>query len=74
LPSQPKYYTNDWSWIMRGEGSDGGLGDQIIFDLDDNKKIIMQRAIFQEFKEKFKARLANGQVATLPKSKTVWPC
>lgn len=72
LPSQPKYYTDDWEWIMQNTSSlDDGIGDQIIFNFD-NKKIIMERIFFKKSNEQFKARLANGSIVTIPTSVTVW--
>ncbi len=72
LPSQIKYYTDDWEWIVKGDSPNGGIGDQIIFDLDDDKKIILHRAYYKESDNAFKARLSNGEVIVLNKSKTIW--
>jgi hypothetical protein len=71
LPSQPKYYTNDWQWLLKGDSANGGVGDQIIFNFD-NKKIVMQRRLFKLLGKQFKARLANGQIISIPVSVTVW--
>ncbi len=69
LPSQPNYYANEWEWIMKGAGADGGLGDKITFDAEG---IVMTRISYQEDNNPFKARLENGQVIAINPSKTVW--
>jgi hypothetical protein len=72
LPTQPKYYTRDWEWLVKGIGDDGGLGDEIIFFLrDEKKKIIMRRAYFKEG-DSFVSRLAEGEQITIRKSVTKW--
>jgi len=69
LPSQPKYYTNEWAWIMKGAGQDGGRGDQIVFE---EQKITMTRVGYLEVQKPFKARLEDGQVISINPSKTTW--
>jgi len=71
LPSQPKYYTNDWQWLLKGDSANGGIGDQVVFTFD-NKKIVMQRRLFKLLGKQFKARLANGQMISIPVSITIW--
>ncbi len=72
LPSQPKYYTNDWQFILRGDTSDGGVGDKIVFNFGTHT-IIMERIEFQLMGgATFKARIASGEIIELPKSVTTW--
>lgn len=71
LPTQPKYYTGDWLWLVKGKGLDGGLGDELHFDFD-GKKIIMKRTAFEKLGESFSAELHNKKVANIEKSKTTW--
>lgn len=71
LPSQPKYYADDWQFIVRGNTPDGGIGDSIIFKFPDNP-IIMERTSFKLHGITFKARLATGDIIELPQSTTTW--
>ena len=71
LPSQGKYYTNDWAWFALGNQDTKSMGDQVVY-VDGDKKILLTRSLYQETGETFKARLANGQVVLLPKSFTIW--
>jgi len=71
LPSQPKYYTNDWQFIMQGSSPDGGIGDKIIFTLPE-RTITMIRTSYTEPGTTFKARLAAGDVIEIPHSTTSW--
>lgn len=72
LPSQPKYYADGWSWLIRGEGSTNGLGDNLVLVNNEGKRIIMQRIGYQEKGTTFNARIATGQVITIPHSTTTW--
>lgn len=71
LPSQGKYYTNDWAWFTLGNQNPKSMGDQVIY-ADGETKLVLTRSLYQETGETFKARLANGQVVLLPKSFTIW--
>lgn len=71
LPSQPKYYTNDWQFILKGDGQDHGVGDTIVFKFDD-RVITMERVGMQYTGTAFKARIATGDVIELPHSITIW--
>ncbi len=66
LPSQPKYYTNDWEYILNGN-----IGDTITINLSD-KFIVMERTGFELNGKTFKARIATGEVIELPESVTTW--
>ncbi len=72
LPSQPKYYADDWAWLIRGDGQNNGLGDNLVLVNNEGIKIIMQRVEYKEDGTTFNVRIANGQVITLPHSKTTW--
>ncbi|MBY0353172.1 hypothetical protein K2W90_02295 [Candidatus Babeliales bacterium] len=71
LPSQPKYYTNEWEWLIKGEGSDGGIGDCLTIDSGE-QKITLRRSLYKPLGSFFKARLADGQIIALEKSFTTW--
>lgn len=68
LPSQPKYYTNEWEWLLSSNGPNGGYGEKILFD----EGFFMQRTGCQGLGQTFQARLANGQVINIEKSETHW--
>jgi hypothetical protein len=72
LPSQPKYYANDWAFLIKGQGIDNGIGDQIIFTTAEGKNITMTRTGYQETGNTFKARMANGDIIELPHSISTW--
>jgi phage protein U len=72
LPSQPKYYTNDWQFILSSDGFGGGMGDQIHFKTNDGKNMIMERAAVAHQGEAFQARLASNETIALPKTITTW--
>lgn len=66
LPSQPKYYTDEWQFIASGK-----IGDTIMFSFD-NRTITMQRVGFQMPGTTFKARIASGEIIEIPHSTTTW--
>jgi hypothetical protein len=72
LPSQPKYYADGWTWLIRGDGANNGIGDNLVLTNNEGKKIIMQRTDYQEDGTTFNVRIATGQVITLPHSTTTW--
>lgn len=72
LPSQPKYYTTEWEYLLSGKGSDHGIGDTIEFSFNDGRKIFMERTGFKLSGATFKARLANKEIIEIPHSVTFW--
>ncbi|MCF7799775.1 hypothetical protein K9L05_04225 [Candidatus Babeliales bacterium] len=85
LPSQPKYYTDKWDWLVVGgtrnadpekdmKSDNWGKDDQIIFNFEDKnkQKIIMQRESFQEFEQTIQTRISTGKIIDIPKSTTTW--
>ncbi|MBX9830909.1 hypothetical protein K2X40_03045 [Candidatus Babeliales bacterium] len=71
LPSQPKYYTNEWEWLIKGEDADGGIGDCLTVNSGE-QKLTLCRSLYKPLGSFFKARLADGQVIALEKSFTTW--
>lgn len=70
LPTQPKYYADQWDWLIKNNTHvDGGLGDQIIFN---DQNLIMERVFFQELGSSFLMQLSNGSSIKLPQSVTQW--
>ena len=72
LPTQPKYYTHGWEWLLKGEDENNGIGDEIVFKLfEENKKITLKRTKFKSG-DAFLAQLAEGEQVTIQKSITQW--
>lgn len=66
LPTQPKYYTNDWEYLLIGS-----IGDKITVPLND-RTITMERIEFTRPGTTFKARVNTGTILELQHSTTIW--
>jgi len=66
LPSQPKFYADGWSWIIREDG----IGDKIELKFED-KEITLKRVEFRTYGT-FKAKLHTGLEEDVQKSMTRW--
>ena len=66
LPTQPKYYTNDWEYLLIGN-----IGDKITVPLDE-RTITMERYAFDLPGTTFKARVNSGNILELQHSTTIW--
>lgn len=69
LPTQPKYYVDDWLWFVKGTGERKGMGDVINFP---KQKVRMRRSYYQELPEHFTVMLADDTKKRMRKSITVW--
>ena len=69
LPTQPKYYVDDWLWFVKGKGDRMGMGDIINFP---KQKIRMRRTYLQQIPEYFTVMLADDTKKRFQKSITVW--
>lgn len=70
LPTQPKYYADQWDWLIRNNAShNGGLGDCIIFE---EQNFFLKRSFFQETGSPFVMRLSNGTYIQIIQSITQW--
>lgn len=69
LPSQPKYYVDEWSWFIQGDGENKGMGDVISFDTEG---VQLRRSHYQLMPGRFQVTLADGSVKRLRKSVTTW--
>lgn len=70
LPTQPKYYADQWEWLVNNnQDSQHGLGDRILFN---NQKLVMERTYYHETGEIFSMLLSNGSYAHLAQSITQW--
>jgi len=66
LPSQPKFYADGWSWIVR----ENGIGDTIALTFDDTE-LELKRVEYRTYGT-FKALLHTGLEEEVQKSKTRW--
>ncbi|MCB9492994.1 MAG: hypothetical protein H6679_01845 [Epsilonproteobacteria bacterium] len=71
LPTQPLYYPFDWEWIIASSADDGGIGDEIVYPINENKTITLVRSNFQEGGF-FHAHVSNGEMIPVVSSKTTW--
>lgn len=65
LPSQQRFYSEGWEWLV-----DGDIHDEIIF-CPPHKNLILTRSSHAE-QGFFYAKLSTGSIAQLPQSKTIW--
>jgi hypothetical protein len=70
LPTQVRYYSEGWLWLIKGAGDDGGLGDSVSLSFE-KRHIVMKREAYSE-SDKFFVKGSNNQVLELKKSVTVW--
>lgn len=70
LPSQDTYYTNDWEWLVKGDGDHGGVGD--LFTVHTDGGVLTAERVSYEELGTFSAELSTGQTAQLPHSVTRW--
>ncbi|MFA6527136.1 MAG: hypothetical protein WCT20_01800 [Candidatus Babeliales bacterium] len=66
LPTQPRYYSEGWAWLVR----DGGIGDEIIFTFQD-RTIVARRTSCTKHGF-FSAKLSIGEWGDVPSSVTTW--
>lgn len=70
FPSQKKYYSEGWEYLIRGAGKNEGVGDTIQFS--GQPGVTMRRLSYREFGRFETGELSDGKKLTLPKSETVW--
>lgn len=71
LPSQPKYYSQGWSWFIKGKGAKDGVGERVVVKFG-NKKITMERASFKKTGKSFTMQLSTNKKETIEESITTW--
>ena len=71
LPTQPKYYSEGWMWLYRGEGNNDGVGDEIDSAFSE-KRVLMRRVKFNESDNVFQKDLSSGVTADIPKGEVTW--
>jgi len=69
LPSQPRYYSEGWDWLLK-PAQGNGIGDCVILRCD-NQKLCLKRETYNEMGT-FKANLSTGATTKLPLSVTRW--
>lgn len=70
LPTQVRYYSEGWLWLVKGAGDDGGLGDSVSLSFE-KRHLVMKRESYTEG-DKFSVKGSNNQILDLKKSVTVW--
>lgn len=70
LPTQPRYYSEGWDWLVRSAGDDGGIGDEFTMKTK-CKDLLLKRFTYQE-KGSFSVPGLDGASQTIPQSVTVW--
>ncbi len=73
LPTQPKYYSQNWDWFIK-DNSNIKKKDEVEINLDniDNKIIIMRRDKFELTGKKFSVKLSNNKKIKIEESLTTW--
>ena len=69
LPTQPRYYVDQWDWFVGGNDEKHALGDSIIFE----NGVTMVRADFQpDAVRTLSLTMPDGTVTQVPESITSW--
>ncbi len=71
FPSQTRYYSEGWRYLIHGDRPDGGIGDKIRFTKG-KKKVIMTRVYYKKGKKFKTVKLSNSKVMRLNQSVTIW--
>ena len=68
LPSQPKYYVDDWNWFVGGDDDEHCIGDIMQFP----HGITLTRSLFNKQGKPFKVEGSDGAKHTIEPSVTMW--
>jgi len=71
LPSQPKYYSNNWEWFVKGKGPRFGVGDKFVINLE-HKYISMERVDYERTGESISIKLSTNKNIRIEQSVTTW--
>jgi hypothetical protein len=71
FPTQNRYYSEGWEYLVKGGAPNGGVGDEIVFSEKD-PHARMVRTAYAESGKLTDVELPNGARTTLPRSTTVW--
>ncbi len=71
FPSQTRYYSEGWRYLIHGDRPDGGIGDKIRFTKG-KKKVIMTRVYYKKGKKFTTVKLSTNKVMRLNQSVTIW--
>lgn len=70
LPTQPKYYADQWDWLIKNNQSiNAGLDDTIVFN---ELNVVMKRIHYNETGEFFSMPLSNNSHVHIAHSITKW--
>lgn len=70
LPTQERFYSSGWRFLLTGENETPGIDDEIRFGPECNS-IKMKRAAYKEG-DFFHTKLSNGKILSVKKSITTW--
>jgi hypothetical protein len=70
LPTQERFYSEGWMFLLNGDDGTCGIDDEIRFGPECDS-IKMKRVDFKEG-EPFYSKLSNGKILTLKKTVTTW--
>lgn len=70
FPTQERYYTAGWDYLVSGKGAGRGLGDEIICGAECNNVRLVRRSYHEQ--DLFYAKLSNNTIWKTPKSITRW--
>lgn len=74
LPTQVKYNVPAWEFLIKGEGVDGGIGDQIRFGYyaaPCGQGLTLQRSSYKKTGS-FAMQTSDGKVVNVPQAVTTW--
>lgn len=73
FPSQTKYYSEGWEFLIRGAGADGGIGDRIVFsEAEVTGGLVMIRRSVTADGTIRTGVLSNDATEEYPQTTTVW--
>lgn len=70
LPSQPRYYSEGWDWLVHGNETDGGLNDE--FNMRTTHRDLNFKRVTYNEHGSFSAKLSTGESQDIPQSTTIW--
>jgi hypothetical protein len=71
LPSQPRYYSENWDLFIKGNGDNFGIGEVFSIPCKD-KNLTMKRISFEPTGDSFSMTLSNKKRVKINKSITTW--
>jgi len=70
LPTQERYYSEGWDFLVEGEEKQPGLGDEIRFGPECNS--IKMKRVEVSYGDTFTTKMSNNSILNIKKSITTW--